>query len=279
MKNLLLALMVPIFFINMPAAAKGKDPNAPVLLEKSESLQLDPSRAYILFRGTVKTILSPFLMRELSKAEIDDYIKQRDKSLGERSAKEIAKNPDLSVENHQFVYEGPPNIVEILGKKAYDKEDVKPTYLVSVPPGKYVVMGAGNGYFILTCYCMGTVKFEAKPGMITDLGLFIYGGVFGREPSPSPESVGYPELSGYVGKIENNLPPQSIIAMAIRPYADGMPIPVELNGFNIVQARYEAVGKLPNYIHTSNYRLAPLPGVLGYESGKVIDLKTGKEAD
>ncbi len=48
------------------------------------------------------------------------------------------------------------------------------TYVNSVKPGTWIwygpIMSAANGTMAGSCNCMGTVKFEVKPGMVTDLG-------------------------------------------------------------------------------------------------------------
>lgn len=57
------------------------------------------------------------------------------------------------------------------------------SYLMKVKPGRYVYYGQlfgapSSGYFG-TCYCMGTVAFDVKAGMITDTGNFFW-------PPPEP---------------------------------------------------------------------------------------------
>ena len=75
---------------------------------------------------------------------------------------------------------------------AYEKTAETKTYVQALPPGRYVIAGvAFKGMGGVTCMCMGTVAFEAKPGMLTDLG-YLLSGIDWRHPQESwrPTSMG-----------------------------------------------------------------------------------------
>jgi hypothetical protein len=62
--------------------------------------------------------------------------------------------------------------------------------------------------------------------------------------------------------------------LAVRPFADGMFVPLQLSGLARASADYRAVGKFPNYFGGPIDRMVPVPGVLDYDAdGNVIDLK------
>ena len=67
----------------------------------------------------------------------------------------------------------------------FNKSETQFNYLTKVKPGTYIYYGPL--YFVEgyppagACYCMGTVRFEVKAGVITDLGNFLTAG-----PKPAP---------------------------------------------------------------------------------------------
>lgn len=141
------------------------------------------------------------------------------------------------------------------------------SYLTTVKPGTYIYYGPimfdVNAGYIGTCYCMGTVKFEVKPGVITDLGNFLMVAVFRTPPNPPrPDVTVTPEGTFLtmgkqkveVGKLEWGLP-------------------ASLKSFPSMQADFHASGKMNNYFGISIARLPAIPGILGYQRDKVIDLK------
>jgi len=141
------------------------------------------------------------------------------------------------------------------------------SYFMQVKPGTYIYYGPitfdANAGFIGECYCMGSVKFEVKPGIITDLGNFMMVAVFRTPPNhPRPDVTVTPEGTFLtmgkqkieVGKLEWGLP-------------------ASLKSFPSVQADFRAAGKMDNHFGITIGRLPAIPGILGYQRDKVIDLK------
>lgn len=134
------------------------------------------------------------------------------------------------------------------------------TYLVAVPPGTYALYGpitiTGNGV-IGVCLCMGSVRFDARPGEIMDLGEIRY---------PATEAM----------REHRQLRPGTGAAPAeVIPYAATMSRPDRLNGLPVVAAEWRAGDKMPNYFGVLISRHPALPGVLRYERDRVIDDRTG----
>jgi hypothetical protein len=114
---------------------------------------------------------------------------------------------------------------------------------------------------------MGTVEFDAKPGVITDLGTI----VTADDDKPTP----IPELSNHVfGKLMGDA--LSPVDAAIRQ-ATPADVPDSLKSLPHVEADYRAVAPFPNFLGAPLLRLAPLAGVLAYDkAGHVIDTKSGQ---
>ncbi|HEX8063607.1 MAG TPA: hypothetical protein VF535_10360, partial [Allosphingosinicella sp.] len=104
-----------------------------------------------------------------------------------------------------------------------------------------------------------------RAGMVTDLGYLL--------ASLEDRSTAIPELAGRTDPATKYRTAPALAAAAVRPAAPGMPVPPQLAGATIVPADYRAVGKFPNHFRTLISRLAPIPGVLGYERDRVIDVK------
>lgn len=91
------------------------------------------------------------------------------------------------------------------------------SYLMKVRPGRYVYHGPvtsdRNGITGM-CYCMGTVSFEAKAGVITDTGRFFPGGLlsFGLPeslksyPSVQADFRAYGKMDNYFGVTVGRMP-------------------------------------------------------------------------
>jgi hypothetical protein len=167
------------------------------------------------------------------------------------------------------------NVVEPLPSKAYVVQGDQKLLLISVKPGTYVIGGLARTRGedpgeLTTSLCMGTVKFEAKAGVITNLGTIL------NARDDEPTSI--PELSNYVaGKsLFDGMIPQ---AVAIEPGSPMDELPLSIRSLPLVAADYRAVARFPNYLGAPLMRLAPLPGILDYDKdGNVIDLKAGAPA-
>lgn len=146
------------------------------------------------------------------------------------------------------------------------------TYLNSAKPGTYVyygpvLYGAGvppGGQ----CYCMGSVKFVVKPGVITDLGNSLQ-----ALPTPTvPYSVG---TMAMLKQNEERAAKGKDPAFAPPTLAYG--VPASLSALPAVPAEFHASGKLNNFFLLPIDRMAPIAGVLGYRRDTVFDLRTGTD--
>jgi hypothetical protein len=206
-------------------------------------ITLREDRAYLFFRGLYhedgRGTPTAVLVRELTADEMGAAGQAHDK--------------------HGRYTEQEPNVLGFDGDNEYTHEGDEWTYVVAVKPGTYIVAGVG-----FTSLCLGTVKFDAKPGVITDLGYILI--ARNREKTPAPE------LQDVVARIRRDqfMP----FVLAVRPFVEGMPVPVAIANLPKVSADYHVVRSFPNYFHTLVDRIVPMPGLIDYDSeGHAIDLK------
>lgn len=242
MKRLLLALAL----LAGPALAADKPAKTP------EPLILKPDMGYVLVRGTrneaalATVTTSPILIRTLSETEIEAIKKD------ERHAEANVVIPSVA--------------------HPYEIDGTRTTMLMPLKPGVYVLGGLAqvlkSGWYdtsVLSSLCMGTVTFEVKPGVITDMGTML--NADDRKPTDIPE------LTKLVTGKDLELGAM-LWRVAVRPQGPDTPMPEGLKSFPIVPADYRAYGWMANYLNGPLGRLAPLPGILDYDKdGNVIDVK------
>lgn len=289
MKRILLILAATLL-APVPALA-GPDADW-VILKDGAPVTIRPDRAYILYRtsridGIVPGMDVVFL-RDPTDSEVDAYQAARAEALKAARAKRERERaraiedrksdptraipPEYSESEFTFRYQDAVNLRRVNNGNQYQKSDTEGVYLVEVKPASYVIAGTAHKMFINveTCNCMGTVRFEAKPGVITDLGTILTDDV--AKVSPIPELAPF---TGRGARINGVL---LLMVQTVRPYAEGNTIPATLKGLPRELAELHAVGKFPNRYATSVNRMAPIPGVLEYDEDRVIDARTGKEA-
>jgi hypothetical protein len=255
------ALSIAIALIASPALAQEHQ------FVNGEPVVVRPDQAYILVRsfdlpgGALRgtTMFMPLLVRTLNADQLD-------------SAQDLARK-----EPGTWTNDIESNVVQPLADHPYARKDGEAFMVVAVRPGTYVLGGVAvtnwaskSTGFMATSLCLGTVKFEAKPGVVTDLGAIL------TADDDKPTAI--PELSKAVsGKARGFGPvPQTV---AVRPASAASEMPDALKALPLVPADYRAVGPYPNYIGARIGRLAPLAGVLDYDKdGHVLDLRSGGEA-
>jgi hypothetical protein len=249
MKALLLSLLILL----VPASALAGKGNqfidgAPVALK--------PDMAYLLVRTSPPKDSFPVdivFARALSAEELNAAVER------------LKNDPKVEME---------PNVVSLWHRDPYAQADGKFTYVMVVKPGTYVLAGlafnAPHGWMYDDTHdgaagvtmCMGTVRFEAKAGVLTDLGLVL--------AARSDKPIDVPELKGYEYTAEDLVP----FVMTVKPASSEMAVPEALKPFARLDADYRAMGPFPNYFRGRIDRLAPVAGVLDYDkNGHVIDLK------
>ncbi|MFS2109107.1 hypothetical protein ACCC88_05435 [Sphingomonas sp. Sphisp140] len=255
-------------------------------------MSLRPDRAYLLFRSDAPS-LSPVFLRIPTDAETASYeearrnafikaepglIRKRQQLLAQKTEAEKAGlkfnkpiPPVPSLDTFDFAYDKIINAQTVGMGSTFERSDRDRTMLLEALPGDYVLYGIGWNDIFETCFCLGTVSFPAEAGKITDMGsLFIAGA--------GPQSD-IPELAGETGFGESSMSDfLPVWTAAIRPANASTKIPALLVDKPIVPAAYRAQGKFVAGFSFAINRLAPIPGVLGYDRGKVIDLATGKVA-
>jgi len=268
-----LACCVALTALNHPSRAKEETGVTPLLVAPS-SLKKDI--AYILIRTSVAKsglfLIQHVLLRVPAKSELDRY----------RSAKKAAYEaalPDLtkkskagkvpSYEDFDFIYKGQPNAFAVDAKKFIQDGQMR-TVLFEAPPGTYILYGITIGNrFLPTCNCMGTVSFNARPGVITDVGSLFADKV--DKPSPIPH-------------LEDNLGPSMsqygfVLGEALVPPEKSTEVPEQLSNLPREIAEFEIVQPYLEPGAAGINRLAPIPGLLGYKRGKPTDLRKTASAE
>ena len=149
----------------------------------------------------------------------------------------------------------------------YSKDGGTYAYLEELKPGTYiwygpVFYGVKQGY-LGQCYCMGTIKFEVKPGVVTNLGNSLFAMPRWEEDrgAPVPQIKENSGLNGFVVE----LPQQSGDLV--------YDLPATLASQPSVIPEFFAVGKINNFYRQMIARIAPIDGVIAYDRDQVIDLK------
>lgn len=252
--------------------ASARDvPGVSYLRAAPAALKVDT--AYVLMRvSTAKTGLFPIqqvLLRVPTAQETNDYLAAKKLAYDAALPKLTAKAKDgavLTIDEFEFYYQGTPNAFVVENGKFLEDGEMR-TVLMEVPVGTYILYGttAGAGGLV-TCNCLGTVSFEARAGVITDVGALYADKV--HKPSPIPH-------------LEDNLGPQMfqygfIFGAGLVPADATTPIPASLQGLKVAPAQFTVVGQYYEPGAGSINRLAPIPGLLGYRQGRPVDLRIDK---
>jgi hypothetical protein len=267
-----------------------------VEIRAGEPVTIRQDRAYILFRsvrpeGAMR--LEPVFLRIPRDEEMARYgearrqayaraepglIRRREAMLrtranleaqGRRSFSTIPPPP--SIDSFEFIYEEIGNLQNIDDSRAFVRGAGEDVYLVEIVPGDYVLYGiayAGGPAFLPTCLCLGTVGFSAPAGAVTDLGRF-YADRVDREARQ-------PELRAESGFGQTMSALTVLLGATVRPPLSGDLPPDALRGANVRAVQYRAVGKFFDPRAVMINRLVPVPGILAYEGGRVIDVRSGQ---
>ncbi|WP_284126390.1 hypothetical protein [Parerythrobacter aestuarii] len=226
---------------------------------------LQPDKAYLLFdssrakSGVMK--ITHVFMRVPTEPEIALYREAKrlayEKALPKLKRK-AKGGPVESFEEFQFSWDGVQNTFAVDMGKPLEESD---TFLVEVPPGTYVLYGvAVSTRGLATCNCLGTVKFDAAPGTITRMGALFADKVHEDSPVPNLEDNLGKQMSQY----------GFVLGQALIPAKAGDPVPTAIEGLPSVLAEYHPVGMFAEPGAASVNRLAPIPGVLEYDRGRVV---------
>lgn len=227
-----------------------------VQFRKGEAVALKEDKAYVLIRA-LGIPSSVFLLREPSQGELAAYDRAKKAEYDKKKRKE-------PLEAFSFEWDSASNLYELNIARPYasnGKEDR--VVLAEVPPGDYVLYGAGYRGLLAQCHCMGSVGFTARPGVITDLGTSLI--ALASEPSPFPELIDEAGL-GRVARMDYQL-----FAVTVRPPSGEDLVPPMLATFPRQPVQFRAIGPWidPRRIHAN--RLGAIPGVLEYREGVAYD--------
>lgn len=281
--RLLLATL--LFFL--PAVAHADPPREMVEIRAGQPIEIRSDRAYMLFRRVRPegvTAIEPVFMRIPSTAEVERYRAARRQAYARAEPglvrdyqRRRERNPDRagpppSEQTFPFEFDEIANIQNIEDGRPLVRGRPESIFLVEIPPGEYVLYGATFGSGMLVdglhaCMCLGTVGFSARAGVVTDLGYFIADGTYRESPIPELRAESGFGTTG-VG-----------IVATVRPPHEGTAVPDVLRGATVVPVEYRAVGKFFDSRAGTINRLVAVPGVLAYDRGRVIDVRTGQEAE
>jgi hypothetical protein len=240
--------------------------------------QLKPNKSYILMRSNhAKAGLSSLrhtFLKEPSKDEIAAYYAAKQVAFEQarpnlmKQAEQDPKNyPVPTIDNFNFTYDAIQNVFSVDTSNFIEGGEER-TVLIEVDPGTYILYGASERA-LLTCNCLGTVKFVADAGVITNIGSLYLGEVHKKSDLPQLEDNRGKSMGVY----------HIILGQAVVPATSQSPVPESLKNLPIVAAKFKAVGPFVEPGAQGINRLAPIPGVLEYERGRVIDVPTGRVLD
>lgn len=285
MRTILLAQAVAAMVL--PSAVQAKT-TPPIVVESKAvadkpAVHLDPGKAYILMRSAAQVPMlfvkmptaseqaayDALRQSELEKAKAK-YVRklasyQRDVAAAAKMPRGSVPVPDKPVEPTDATFSIAPiatmATVEIGPMNRFAKGE-RSTYLQAVTPGTYrlygsMILGAGDQATTGLCYCMGSVKFEAKAGEIVDLG-------FIPDADPVKPTPG------------DSAKPIDLSKQVLFQRLDASTIDPRLTAYKVVPVQFRPVGKIPNYWGVTISRVPAMAGVMRYERDRIVDLTAGR---
>jgi len=251
---LLLALMASAVSASAKESAEFR------AISPTEVVQVRPDRAYLLLRvrkGEGISWWATSWLRIPTAEESAQFEAARDAAYARQKA------PAGPLDTFAFHDDAFNNVYLFGAGKPFESDPTSRTFLVEAAPATYVLLGSG-----LTCFCLGTVQVEAKPGVVTDLGTVLVA----RASLSSAE----PELASVTGLGPTATVDYPMSSAAIRPASTSDRLPPGLAQLPRILADYRAVGPFPVRQPEILNNLAPLSGVLEYRRGEVYDVKSGR---
>lgn len=258
-----LVLLAILYFLAAPAAAR--DDASWRQLGAGEAVTLRPDRAYVLVRVRKSAHagwISPTFLRVPAVAEVEAFEQLR------RAAYAKAGSRAGPYEEFAFQDKNFGNIYALNLGKPFADSATQRTIVLDLSPGTYVFVGNGNKRAMWTCFCLGTVQLAARAGELVDAGTIF--GEMASKPSPEPELAAVTGL-GAVAQMD-----YAVMAGAVRPYREGDAVPPSLANVRRSPTDYRAVGAFVLREALLANWLAPVPGVLDYRRGEVVDVKSGQ---
>ncbi len=257
MTRIMTLIAVALALVAAPLAAQTR---APIRAEYrdielkhllSGKARIDPAKAYIFIRSPEGRAAGTFV-KTPTPAEIASY------EAGDTSGRWFSNVP-WPIDVRLLASFGPKSFFDRSGGA-----NGSFTYLIEVEPGEYTYLGPMIVSLNIPtpgeCFCMGSVKFEAKAGQITSLGDFL--------------SLGWADHEALM---------QTTIDPASLPDRPAVPtdwsVPESLAQYPHAKAELHAAGRRDNFFNALVGRIPPVPGVLAYDRDVVIDLIGLTEAE
>ena len=256
-----------------PAAAQSVDFKPIEAKNLGTKTKIDPAKGYILISSPHR--LSGTFIKAPDEAEKAEYQAEWDKQFDKAQKKYASRIKQWEIDRKSGIKAGDKpieptretfTIGEIERKMmvgfgpmyAFEKSpDDAVSYLVEVEPGDYSyygpVMTMPNGQAFGSCYCMGSVGFAVKAGVITNLGDFLTLGW--------ADEAAIRQMAAVVPEVKRS------------PVPAAYPVPAALASQTVERADWRAVGKMNNFYGIAVSRMPPVDGVLAYNRDRVIDLK------
>lgn len=250
---------------------------------EEDQIVLQPNRAYIFFRTPYRETYR--FLREVTEAEraaneaereaaytrartraerrLTEWQRNREGCRGSASPICTQRRPEVPTpETFPWAPPEADNFVSNGIRPRLLHQDDWSGWLIAVEPGTYSLYGAisetPNGLFG-SCFCMGSVRFEARAGEITDMGEVL---MVPEDQRGTPTAQNF-RLGHYI---------------TVAPWNGQMRTPQQFSNLRVVPAQLRAADRMPNYFGVMITRLAPIEGVLAYNRDEVIDLRAAATA-
>ncbi|MFT7359194.1 hypothetical protein [Parasphingorhabdus sp.] len=271
--------MVALASLAVPSVAKPVEEKNLV----SGKFSFDETKGYIYLHGPGrqngiflrlpdeedKTAYQKEWVEELAKAQ-EKYAKkltrwEREVAVVQQTGKNPSAKPiEPTAENYSI------GAIELRGQVSFgpmfvfakdgEGDSRKYAYMEEVEPGDYVYYGPvfanPNGGYFGTCFCMGSVQFSVKPGVVTNIGNFLFAA---------------PDYDSVTTKISDISAQQATSVLTSE--AVDMNLPASLQAVATEQADFRASGKMDNYYGVTIDRIPAIDGIIAYERDVVVDLK------
>lgn len=272
--------------LSSPVAAQDADPVEMTRVRDSDEITLDPGKAYLLVEARGMFISNWFKVP--TDAEREDWERQRQEELAEEiedyprdvrryeRALEIwqssngrrGRRPERPVEPTEETFVWPDleryKVITIGPQNRFRSTDGRSLWLYEVPAGDYVFYGTGLAA-LSDCACMGSVRFAVSEGSVTAVrvGMQILN-ANGEAIDERAEGTSSTDMSTWIGLVVEG------------PSDDAYDprIPRDM----IRPAEFTPVPRLANWAGGTINRVMPIPGVLEYDRGRVIDVRAREAA-
>lgn len=274
MTRLLLSVLTILVILALPGKASARD-NAGVVQLRTAPTGLRPDAAYLLMTvSKAKSgmlAIQPVMLRIPTAEESSAYLAAKKAAYAAALpglVKKAKGNPVPNIDEFEFNFSGKANSFVVKNGEFLEDGEMR-TVLLEAPPGTYILYGITLQQDLITCNCLGTVMFAARPGVITHVGAIYTDKVHKASPLPHLEDNLGASMFQY----------GFVLGEALVPADATTVVPASLKSLPLELAQFDVVGEYYEPGAVSINRLAPIPGLLSYEHGRAVDARTGKLAE